>query len=140
MSVSYAAPMGHGTSGTSAGQLDGEAISDMAQTLHALGTPSRLGMLLRLRQEPCTVGELATAVGMEQSAVSHQLRILRHLRLIVGERDGKRVRYRLFDNHVAALLDQATYHLEHLRLGAVDMTDDQPDIARETLTVSVETV
>lgn len=111
--------MGHGTSETS-GPLDADAISDMAQTLHALGTPSRLGMLLQLREGPCTVGELATSVGMEQSAVSHQLRILRHLRLIVGDRDGKRVRYRLFDNHVAALLDQATHHLEHLRLGTVD--------------------
>lgn len=119
--------MGHGTSGIPSGPLDPGAVSDMAQTLHALGTPSRLGMLLRLRQGPCTVGELSIAVGMEQSAVSHQLRILRHLRLIVGERDGKHVRYRLFDNHVAALLDQATHHLEHLRLGTIDTaaaTDD----------------
>ncbi len=122
--------MGHGTSETPSGPLDPGAISDMAQTLHALGTPSRLGMLLQLRQGPCTVGQLATGVGMEQSAVSHQLRILRHLRLIVGDRDGKRVRYRLFDDHVAALLDQATYHLEHLRLGTVD-TAAAPDDADE---------
>jgi ArsR family transcriptional regulator, nickel/cobalt-responsive transcriptional repressor len=112
--------MGHGTSRPGPGALDAGTVSDLAQTLHALGTPSRLGLLLRLRQGPCTVGELAEAVDMEQSAVSHQLRILRHLRLIVGERDGRRVRYRLFDDHVAALLDQATHHLEHLRLGAVD--------------------
>lgn len=130
--------MGHGTSGAPPGQLDGEAISDMAQTLHALGTPSRLGMLLRLRQEPCTVGELAAAVGMEQSAVSHQLRILRHLRLIVGERDGRRVRYRLFDDHVAALLDQATHHLEHLRLGAVDTAESPGEIEEAVAWVGLE--
>jgi DNA-binding transcriptional ArsR family regulator len=126
--------MGHGTSDSAPEELDAGAITDMAQTLHALGTPSRLSMLLRLRREPCTVGELAGAVGMEQSAVSHQLRILRHLRLIVGERDGKRVRYRLFDTHVAALLDQATHHLEHLRLGAVDASAP----AEEVELVSVE--
>ena len=130
--------MGHGAGGTPSGELGGEAISDMAQTLHALGTPSRLSMLLRLRSGPSTVGELATAVGMEQSAVSHQLRILRHLRLIVGERDGRRVRYRLFDNHVAALLDEATYHLEHLRLGAVDTAGAPADTEDAASWVALE--
>lgn len=108
--------------------LDAGSIADMAQTLHALGTPSRLGILLRLRHGPCSVGDLAHDVGMEQSAVSHQLRVLRHLGLITGSRDGKHVRYRLYDAHVAALLDQAVHHLEHLRLGS---TDPQPERSHE---------
>src|SRR5215211_364981 len=64
-----------------------------------------------------SAGELAAAVGMEQSAVSHQLRILRHLGLVIGERRGRSVIYALHDSHVADLLDQAVFHIEHLRLG-----------------------
>ncbi len=54
---------------------------------------------------------------MEQSAVSHQLRLLRHLGWVVGERRGRRIVYALHDSHVADLLDQAVYHIEHVRLG-----------------------
>jgi DNA-binding transcriptional ArsR family regulator len=57
---------------------------------------------------------------MAQSAVSHQLRLLRHLGLVEGERDGRHVIYRLFDDHVAELIDQAVGHAEHVRLAAVD--------------------
>ena len=64
--------------------------------------------------------ELATEVGMEQSACSHQLRLLRNLGLVTGTRSGKNIVYALYDNHVAALLDQAVYHIEHLRLGIAD--------------------
>ena len=55
---------------------------------------------------------------MEASAVSHQLRSLRQLRLVVGERRGKQVFYALHDSHVAELLDQAVFHVQHLTLGA----------------------
>jgi ArsR family transcriptional regulator, nickel/cobalt-responsive transcriptional repressor len=54
---------------------------------------------------------------MEQSAVSHQLRLLRNLGLVDGVRQGRSIVYSLYDNHVAELLDQAVYHAEHLRLG-----------------------
>ena len=88
--------------------------------LQALATPSRLLILGRLRQGRATVGELSEAVGMEQSAVSHQLRLLRNLGLVEGERQGRSINYALYDNHVAELLDQAIFHTEHLRLGATD--------------------
>lgn len=100
--------------------LDPDAVGTAAQTLQALATPSRLRILLRLREGPCPVGELADAVEMEQSAVSHQLRMLRHLGLVTGVRDGRRISYRLYDNHVAQLLDEALYHVEHLRRGVAD--------------------
>lgn len=77
-------------------------------------------ILTRLRQSPCSVGELSTAVGMEQPAVSHQLRLLRALGLVAGDRNGRSIVYRLYDNHVAQLLDEAVYHIEHLRLGIAD--------------------
>jgi DNA-binding transcriptional ArsR family regulator len=76
--------------------------------------------LAELSEAPRSVGELAAAVEMEQSAVSHQLRLLRHLGLVVGERQGKRIVYALHDSHVAVLLAEATYHVEHLRLGLTD--------------------
>lgn len=85
--------------------------------MDALSTPSRVRILSRLRESPCSVSELADAVEMEQSAVSHQLRILRHLRLVIGERQGRRIIYALHDSHIADLLEQAVYHVEHVRLG-----------------------
>ena len=54
---------------------------------------------------------------MEPSAVSHQLRLLRHLGLVTGHRDGRHVRYDLYDDHVGELLEQAISHAEHLRMG-----------------------
>ena len=88
--------------------------------MQALATPSRVRILARLREGACTVNELALAVGMQASAVSHQLRVLRHLGLVVGERSGRSVVYTLHDSHVADLLDQAVFHVEHLRLGLVE--------------------
>lgn len=88
--------------------------------MQALATPSRVRILARLREGPCNVNELAEAVEMEGSAVSHQLRVLRHLGLVVGERSGQRVVYGLHDSHVADLLDQAVFHVEHVRLGFVE--------------------
>ncbi|HEX4703975.1 MAG TPA: metalloregulator ArsR/SmtB family transcription factor [Pseudonocardiaceae bacterium] len=114
--------MGHGVGGrhTPPARLDADGATSVAATLQALATPSRLLILTRLRQSPCAVGDLAEAVGMEQSAVSHQLRLLRALGLVTGTRHGRSIVYRLYDNHVAMLLDEAVYHIEHLRLGVRD--------------------
>jgi ArsR family transcriptional regulator, nickel/cobalt-responsive transcriptional repressor len=114
--------VGHGVSGRhkSVASVDSTTARQVAQTMQALAAPSRVRILARLRESPCAVGELAANVGMEQPAVSHQLRILRHLGLVVGERSGRKVVYQLHDNHVAALVEQAVYHVEHIRLGAVD--------------------
>lgn len=110
--------MGHGIEGYSGrSQLDAQTAREVADTMQALSAPSRLRILGRLRESACGVTELAEAVGMEQSAVSHQLRLLRHLGLVVGERDGRRIVYALHDAHVAVLLDEAIFHVEHLRLG-----------------------
>ena len=116
--------MGHGVDGRTppTASLDAASAVKVAETLQALASPNRLLILTRLRQAPCTVTELSTAVGMEQSAVSNQLRLLRALGLVSGDRAGRNIVYRLFDNHVAQLLDEAIYHIEHLRLGARDDT------------------
>jgi DNA-binding transcriptional ArsR family regulator len=84
--------------------------------MQALATPSRLRILGRLNLGPCAVSELAAAVGMEASAVSHQLRLLRHLGLVSGSRDGRNVIYALHDDHVGQLLREAIAHVEHLHI------------------------
>ena len=110
--------MSHGVQGRhSPTSLDGETARRVAETMQALATPSRVRILARLKEAPCSVGELAEAVGMEQSAVSHQLRLLRHLDLVVGQRSGRHTIYALHDSHVGVLLEEAVYHVEHLRLG-----------------------
>lgn len=114
--------MGHGVQGrtTPTAKLDANSASSVAETLQALATPSRLLILSELRQGERSVTELAESVGMEQSAVSHQLRLLRSLGLVSGNRAGRTVVYCLYDSHVAQLLDEAVYHIEHLRLGLYD--------------------
>ncbi|MER5639826.1 metalloregulator ArsR/SmtB family transcription factor [Kitasatospora sp. NPDC002227] len=124
--------MGHGaTASTNAvprTPLDAAGAARVANTLQALATPSRLLILSRLREGPCAATELAHEVGLEQSACSHQLRLLRNLGLVVGRRNGRSIVYALYDNHVAALLDQAVYHIEHLRQGLSD-AEGEPDDA-----------
>ncbi|KUH40721.1 MULTISPECIES: ArsR/SmtB family transcription factor [Streptomyces] len=116
--------MGHGIdtadSATTRERLEAVGTADVAATLQALATPSRLRILAHLQEGPCSVGDLAEAVGMETSACSHQLRLLRNLGLVSGERHGRSIVYALYDNHVAELLDQALHHVEHLRLGLRD--------------------
>ncbi|MCJ0905199.1 helix-turn-helix transcriptional regulator [Rhodococcus sp. ARC_M6] len=114
--------MGHGVQGrdTRAAALDTESAAVVAEALQALANPSRLLILSRLRSGPVAVNDLADDVGMTQSSVSHQLRLLRALGLVTGTRTGRSIVYSLYDNHVAQLLDEAVYHIEHLRLGVRD--------------------
>ena len=111
--------MSHGDHDTSS-LLSPAASRRVAETMQALAAPSRVRILSRLAAGPCPVGELAQDVAMEPSAVSQQLRVLRHLGLVVGERDGRHVIYGLHDDHVRALLTEAVSHTEHLRLGIVE--------------------
>ncbi|MEA2370047.1 MAG: ArsR family transcriptional regulator, nickel/cobalt-responsive transcriptional repressor [Solirubrobacteraceae bacterium] len=111
--------MGHGVHGhTSPPMIDAALARTVADRMQMLATPSRVQILGQLKHGACSVGALAEAIGMEASAVSHQLRSLRQLGLVVGVRHGKQVIYGLHDSHVAELLDQAIFHVQHLSLGA----------------------
>jgi DNA-binding transcriptional ArsR family regulator len=107
--------MGHGVQGrtTAPSALDAETAHRVAELMQALAAPSRVRILGRLREGPSPVGELARAVEMEQPAVSQQLRLLRQLGLVIGQRQGRHVIYALHDDHVAQLLDEAVGHIEH---------------------------
>jgi DNA-binding transcriptional ArsR family regulator len=101
-------------------EIDAATAEQVAEAMQALATPSRVRILARLVSSPCSVNELALAVGMEASAVSHQLRLLRHLGLVRNVRQGRNVVYTLHDAHVAVLLAEAVYHVEHVRLAEAD--------------------
>ena len=98
--------------------MTAEVAERVADAMQGLSAPSRVLILAQLRERPHSVSELVDAVGMEQSAVSHQLRLLRDIGLVVGTRQGRRVVYSLYDVHVAELIDQAVGHIEHLTLDA----------------------
>ena len=94
--------------------LPADTVEAAARIMQAMGSPVRLRILDRLRHSPCSVGELVSAVGMEQAAVSNHLRLLRHLDLVTGRRSGRNVIYALHDAHVEVLLEQALEHVAHL--------------------------
>jgi len=80
--------------------------------MFALSTPSRVQILGCLRESAHSVGELTELLGMEQSAVSHQLRVLREHSLVKAEWQGRRRLYRLDDDHVSDLFEAALRHVE----------------------------
>jgi ArsR family transcriptional regulator, nickel/cobalt-responsive transcriptional repressor len=112
--------MGEAHDVSSSTPVSADDARHVARIMGALSTPSRVRILARLREGECAVGDLAAAVDMEQPAVSHQLRILRDLGLVLGSRAGRHVIYGLYDPHVATLLDEALRHIEHLRAGAAE--------------------
>ena len=83
----------------------------LADTMFALATPSRLQILASLLGGPLTVSQIIEAVGMEQSAVSHQLRVLRDHGVVTVQRRGRERLYALRDEHVALLLEEARRHV-----------------------------
>ena len=122
----YSQSMGHGIEGrTPQARLDAATAESVADTLSALTAPSRLLILGRLREGPASVTELTEAIGLEQSAISHQLRVLRSLGLVTRQRSGRSATYSLYDHHVASLLDEAVFHAEHLRMATPDRTTEQ---------------
>jgi DNA-binding transcriptional ArsR family regulator len=103
----------HGVDGSTTVSLP--EAEQVARLMSALATASRVRILAHLRQQPASVAELTEAVGMAQPAVSHQLRILRDLGLVVGTRQGRSTVYDVHDTHVSAVLAEALRHIEHLR-------------------------
>ncbi len=91
----------------------GVTLAGLADVFAALGNPTRLKILAALAGRELCVCDLAATVGQSESAVSHQLRLLRSLGLVRSRRDGRLVYYALDDAHVAALYGQALDHVAH---------------------------
>ena len=98
--------------GDRAPRIAGRVAQQLADTMFALSTPSRVEILGCLLDGPHAVVDLMAALGMEQSAVSHQLRVLREHSLVKVERRGRKGFYALYDEHVVALLEEALRHVE----------------------------
>ena len=87
-------------------------VSALAETFRALGDPTRVRILDALSASELCVCDLATLLGLTESAVSHQLRLLRHLRIVRTRREGRMVFYALDDQHVISLFRQGLDHVE----------------------------
>ncbi|ABZ83612.1 transcriptional regulator, arsr family, putative [Heliomicrobium modesticaldum Ice1] len=90
-----------------------DTYQELAQLFKALGDPSRSRLLHALSFGELCVCDLASLLDMSQSAVSHQLRLLRGLRLVRYRKEGKMVYYALDDEHVKGLLAQGLEHVGH---------------------------
>jgi len=88
-----------------------EEIERLCETFGALADPTRLRILTTLLSGERCVNELAEALGISQSAVSHQLKLLRALRLVRHRRVGRRVCYLLDDEHIVQLVRVCTEHV-----------------------------
>ncbi|ATG55417.1 ArsR family transcriptional regulator [Brachybacterium ginsengisoli] len=90
-----------------------EETADLADVFSLLGDPSRLGLLIALRDAELCVSDLAQATDHSESSVSHALKLLRAHRIVAVRRVGRRAFYRLDDPHVRLLLELAMTHTAH---------------------------
>lgn len=98
----------------------GDLLMLVVETFKALADTTRVRILYALIRQPLCVRDLAIVVGVSESAVSHQLRILRDRRLVRPRRDGNIMYYSIDDHHLAALFREAEYHADHVRGGIPD--------------------
>jgi len=92
--------------------LGSDDINCVTRTFKAMGDPTRLKILWALELGEMCVCDLAALLEITESAISHQLRTLRHLDLVTNRREGTILYYRLNDHHVSQLINLA---LEHVR-------------------------
>jgi DNA-binding transcriptional ArsR family regulator len=93
--------------------LRADEVAALSETFKALADPTRLRILYHLSQREMCVCELAEQLGMTQSAVSHQLRYLRNLRLVKYRREGTTVYYMHDDAHIMGLFQMGLDHVRH---------------------------
>ncbi|MBR0576063.1 winged helix-turn-helix transcriptional regulator [Proteiniclasticum sp. BAD-10] len=91
-----------------------ETLYDLAELFKVFGDSTRVKILWALDEAELCVCDLATTLNMTQSAVSHQLRILKNAKLVLNRREGKVVYYRLSDDHVRTIFDQGLTHIREL--------------------------
>ena len=89
----------------------GEELQDLAEFFRVFGDSTRIRILYALSQSELCVCDIASLLGMGQSAISHQLRILKQMRLVKFRREGKSVLYSLADSHIEMILAQGMEHI-----------------------------
>jgi DNA-binding transcriptional ArsR family regulator len=98
-------------------------LAIVVEMFGALADPTRARMLYALTTGELCVRDLALVVGVSESAVSHQLRLLRERRMIRSRRMGTTIYYALDNHHLPVLFREAEYHADHVRQGPVDRSD-----------------
>ena len=93
------------------GMPDEELLYDLADLFKTFSDTTRIKILYALYDGPRSVGDIAETIGATQSAVSHQLRILKQARLVRFDRDGRSLIYSLADDHVHTMLAQGMSHI-----------------------------
>ena len=92
--------------------LSGGSVGALAETFKVLGDATRVRMLDALSRSELCVCDIARLLGLSESAVSHQLRLLRGMRLVRPRREGRRIFYTLDDQHIVRLFEQGLEHVE----------------------------
>jgi ArsR family transcriptional regulator len=92
--------------------LDEHTAAHVAELFRAFSDTSRVRILSALCEHELNVGTLAEMIGVSESAVSHHLRSLRQMGLVVARRDGKEVHYRIEDAHIIALFGEGVKHVQ----------------------------
>ncbi|MBR3645176.1 MAG: winged helix-turn-helix transcriptional regulator [Lachnospiraceae bacterium] len=89
-----------------------EELMDLAELFKVFGDSTRIRILYVLFQQEVCVCDLAECLNMTQSAISHQLKILKQNKLVKSRREGKSIYYSLADGHVRTIIDQGKEHIE----------------------------
>jgi len=92
-----------------------ETASGLAATFKVLSDPTRLTIVLALQRSELCVLDIASLLGVSESAVSHQMRLLKALRLVKHRKEGKMVFYSLDDEHIEDLIRVAQRHVSERR-------------------------
>lgn len=93
--------------------LDGLTATRLAQTFKALADPTRVRIISALLKTELCVCDIAALLGISQSAISHQLRQMRDLRIVKSRKAGRIVHYTLDDDHIGDLFGRGLEHLGH---------------------------
>ncbi len=108
-----------------------DLLEDVVDTFKALSDPTRAQLIYLLTEHEYSVNELSECVAVSASAVSHHLTKLRAIRLVRTRRDGNQIYYSVDDSHVAALFQEALYHLDHVRRNRPDHPDYRQERRKE---------
>jgi ArsR family transcriptional regulator len=91
---------------------DEDQLYDLAELFKVFGDSTRIRILFALFEQEMCVCDIAESLEMTQSAISHQLKILKQSKLVGNRREGKQIIYFLADDHVRTIIDQGLNHIE----------------------------
>jgi ArsR family transcriptional regulator, lead/cadmium/zinc/bismuth-responsive transcriptional repressor len=113
--------------------LTDERLTELAETFRLMGDPSRLKIMLACLDAPICVGDIASRTGLSLSLVSHHLRLLRGVRILRAERQGRHVFYRAQDAHVTCVLRDMVVHVSEAEEAADPIRADLQPVRKHEI-------